>query len=446
MTTDERTTNHRRFTRRGKARKGIGWDRLLHLGTIGICLLTGLVLIPKSDASWSIPEPPMRERESKAHDFDFPSATDPDGCFQCLPNLSRRSRLLGARLERMSDSTNAHIAPRAVAAGLAWLASQQTPEGYWCAQTTLGDPDQQTAAPDVGITALALLAFIGESSTTRMGRYRSEVKKGVKWLISQQDPETRFIGPHKGPLAVRNHAMASLALTENYNDSRNPFQKNIAGRALWFLEDMLKDRNEDSAAPERFAKLNTVDLYWVMHALTAGEDVRLRSRTLGKEAALEWIDSFTNHGSGHVLFELGLSKDTTHPTTKKADATAVGLFTQILLGRKVKDLPWFPKQKEIISQSTPKRGSPFDNTDMQSWHFGTYASFQIDGEYWTHWRNALEEAIPPFQRLDKDFHGSWDPVGKEGRQASRVHSTAMMVLTLQVTYRYPRLLEATRQE
>ena len=52
----------------------------------------------------------------------------------------------------------------------------------------------------------------------------------------------------------------------------------------------------------------------------------------------------------------------------------------------------------------------------------------------------MEDAILPNQRKDGDFKGSWDPDGAWGFSGGRVYSTAMMTLSLQVYYRYSRVL------
>ena len=46
------------------------------------------------------------------------------------------------------------------------------------------------------------------------------------------------------------------------------------------------------------------------------------------------------------------------------------------------------------------------------------------------------------QRVDGDAAGSWDPDGPWGMVGGRVYSTALALLTLEVQYRYSRVVGA----
>ena len=72
---------------------------------------------------------------------------------------------------------------------------------------------------DVGVTGLALLAFLGEGSTMRGGKYRDNVRRGVKWLISQQGEDGLF-GTNATGDYIYDHAIAALAMCEAYGLSR----------------------------------------------------------------------------------------------------------------------------------------------------------------------------------------------------------------------------------
>ena len=78
---------------------------------------------------------------------------------------------------------------------------------------------------DVGITGLALLAFLGDGNTLGRGRYRDVVSRGVYWLRSQQDVDNGLIGEAIGHTFLYDHAIASLALGEAYYFSRSVLLK-----------------------------------------------------------------------------------------------------------------------------------------------------------------------------------------------------------------------------
>jgi hypothetical protein len=61
-------------------------------------------------------------------------------------------------------------------------------------------------------------------------------------------------------------------------------------------------------------------------------------------------------------------------------------------------------------------------------------------KYWEPWNKALKKAVLDSQRHDGDEKGSWDPKDAWGFPGGRVYSTALMVLCLEVYYRYGRVL------
>ena len=54
----------------------------------------------------------------------------------------------------------------------------------------------------------------------------------------------------------------------------------------------------------------------------------------------------------------------------------------------------------------------------------------------------MKKAVLASQRRDGAHEGSWDPVGPWGHSGGRVYSTALMVLCLEVYFRYSRVLGA----
>ena len=91
-------------------------------------------------------------------------------------------------------------------------------------------------AHDVGVTGLALLAFLGDGSTLRSGPYKDVVKKGVKWLKDNQDPDTGLFGTTAARDFVYDHAIAAYAMCEAYGLSRSPLLKASAQKGLDYLE------------------------------------------------------------------------------------------------------------------------------------------------------------------------------------------------------------------
>ena len=90
-------------------------------------------------------------------------------------NRAGRSRAMGGR-----GGTNRH-AESAVRAGLVWLAKAQEKDGSWNCKRWEGGGNY-----DVGMTGLALLAFLGAGYTQTKGPFKSTVAKGLAWLKANQ--------------------------------------------------------------------------------------------------------------------------------------------------------------------------------------------------------------------------------------------------------------------
>ncbi len=75
----------------------------------------------------------------------------------------------------------------AVEAGLAWLAEAQEEDGRWASPARGAG-----GGYDVAITGLALMAFHGAGYTHHKGPFQPAVAKGLAWLKSQQEPDGKF--------------------------------------------------------------------------------------------------------------------------------------------------------------------------------------------------------------------------------------------------------------
>jgi hypothetical protein len=344
--------------------------------------------------------------------------------------------------------------------GLHWLADHQAPDGSWDVDeyfinNVRGGSDctegAGIASQDVGITGLALLAFLGDGHTTRRGDYRKVVQRGIKWLSEQQDPDTGLIGDAVGHGYVYDHAIASLAMAENYYDSKNPIQRGQVQKALNFIGRARHPYGGWRYEVPSDGDSDTSITGWMIFALKAGEDAKLKVDREAYIGALQWIDSVTDDSNGRVGYigpEVGgrssrvMGANDEFSPEKGEAMTGVGLLTRIFLGQTPANEPMMNKHGDLMLRSLPEWNESDHSIDMYYWYYGTYAMYQLGGEYWKRWRKGMERAILPHQRSDGDYAGSWDPVGAWGYQGGRVYSTALMVLTLEVFYRYSPLLGA----
>lgn len=121
--------------------------------------------------------------------------------------------------------------------------------------------------------------------------------------------------------------------------------------------------------------------------------------------------------------------------------TGIGLFARLLIGEVPDERLLLVKHAELILETPPVWEPENRGCDMYYWLRATQAIHQMGEHYWDDWQEALLEAALPSQRMDGAHAGSWDPVGPWGHAGGRVYSTAAMVLCLQASYRYERVLD-----
>ena len=104
------------------------------------------------------------------------------------------------------------------------------------------------------------------------------------------------------------------------------------------------------------------------------------------------------------------------------------------------------KGAELMLKKTPKWDIDSGDIDMYYWYYATLGMFQVGGEYWKGWNAAMKGAVVDSQRTEsgRDEHGSWDAVGPWAPEGGRVYSTAVMCLSLEVYYRYGRVVGTRR--
>ena len=115
--------------------------------------------------------------------------------------------------------------------------------------------------------------------------------------------------------------------------------------------------------------------------------------------------------------------------------TAVSVICRIFTGeRRSEDA--IRKGAKLMEESPPTWSARKMN--FYYWYYGTYAMFQVGGDKWKNWNEAMQKALLPNQRQRGCEDGSWDPVAEWCLAGGRVYATAILALTLEIYYRYER--------
>ncbi len=335
---------------------------------------------------------------------------------------------------------------------LQWLRRHQDPAGFWdCdgfparCQQNLCD-GKGGALNDVGVTALATLAFLGAGSTTNVGEHRTAVRSALKWLESVQDAEDGCFGAKAGQHFLYGHALATLAMVEGCTLSRAPHLKRPAQRALDFIS-----RARNPYAAWRYACPpdgdNDVSVSgWMLFALFAGRDAGLDVDDGAIRDGLAWVRSMTDAATGRTGYHEKGSLPAREsdalerwPAERSESMTACALLLDVFDGADARSAD-VSRRADLLLARRPAWDETLGAIDYYYWYYGSYATWQLGGRAWDSWQKALLDTVVTHQRQDGDETGSWDPqVDPWGREGGRVYSTAINALCLEVYYRYDRL-------
>jgi hypothetical protein len=339
----------------------------------------------------------------------------------------------------------------ATEAGLDWLARHQSPGGNWdgdgfeemCGKNRCGGPGGPLYDP--GISGLSLLAFLGYGESPKVGVHASTVRNGLKYLKSIQDAEGCF-GSRASSRFTYNHAIATLAMAETYGMTRSPLFKSSAQNGINFITQCQNPylawrygvRPQDN---------DTSVTGWMVMALKSAVISGLEVDPAAFEGARAWMDrvtepeygraGYTARGNGPARPQELMDR---FPSDKSESTTAVAVLVRIFGGAKPGD-DMVRKGADLCLKSLPRWDEAAGTIDYYYWYYGTLAMFQVGGEHWKRWNEAMKTSILAHQRMDPTDcrHGSWDPVDPWSADGGRVYATAVNTMCLEVYYRYDRV-------
>ncbi|MBI3831176.1 MAG: hypothetical protein HY291_16780 [Planctomycetes bacterium] len=352
------------------------------------------------------------------------------------------SRTGGGRRLMVMRHGGSKATESAVDKGLDWLARHQEADGHWDTAKYGGSMNC-----DPGNTGLALLAFLGAGHTEKVGKYKETVKKAVAWIISKQDPQTGEIGKGvKEPWHQNNayyHAICGLALAEAAGMAHIPDTMKAAQLAIKHsTEDRQAGDKSDKGAwrydPKKDADCSVSG--WYVMQLKSARIAGLQVDPASFDGALKFYDEMevkdANNNSGYPGGKFRYVKG----GAVTLNTSAIGMLCNLFLGRKATELQG---GADYLVQNLPTwaahtgEGQGNHHFPMYYTYYGTLTMFQMGGDHWKRWNEALKAMLVPKQRVGGDEDGSWDPVGgDDDKFAGRVYMTAMGSLSLEVYYRY----------
>lgn len=363
---------------------------------------------------------------------------DPPPAAPINPPQPMADRVRPDRLVSVIEQGGSRETEQAVAEALEWLAYAQSPDGRWDASRWEGGREMKVLNQDrggagrnadTGISALALLAFLGAGHSHLDGGYRPQVTAGLNFLIQSQAPDGNLAGNAIDKERTYCHSMATFALAEAYALTGDQRLEPAVRRGAEYL---IRTQHRQSGAwryhPGQPGDVS--QLGWVVMALRSAELGGIavpESTWLGIERFLAQVSRGQHGGLACYMPQSPVS----------ASMTAEALYCRQVLGKPPSGRG-LDEGVQLIAADLPGRGQ----ANYYYWYYATLALHKAQrdtsasGAAWRDWNEHLKETLVASQVKEGSNHGSWSPNSLWGGYGGRVYTTAMAAMCLEVYYRF----------
>lgn len=294
---------------------------------------------------------------------------------------------------------------RAIESGLAYLKSQQNPDGSF---------GRGGYSRNVAVCSLAGLAFMSRGSTPGRGPYGEQVNRCLNFILNHVRDSGYIIAPEAashGPMY--GHGFATMFLAEAYGMSAEPTLRDKLVRAVDLIVRTQNDEGGWRYEPVRQDADLSVTICQIM-ALRAARNAGIFVSSETVDRCIDYVKRSQNPDGG-FMYQLSAPGDSRFP---RSAAGVVALYSAgVYEGEEI------DKGLNYLMQHLPQS----KQTQMEAHYFyGQYyavqAMWQAGGERWQRWYPAIHDALLARQRPD----GSWFD------QISPEYGTAMACIVLQM--------------
>jgi len=284
---------------------------------------------------------------------------------------------------------------------------------------------------ETGVSGLALLAFLGAGNTHREGEYQDNVRRGLEFLLRSQKPDGSLQGNATHFARIYCHAMAGLALAEAYGMTGDQRLREPVRRAVQYTV----DAQDPTSGGWRYVPGDPGDTSvhgWQLMFLKSAELAGIPTPQQTRNGMIRYLRSAASGKYG------GLSSYRPGERVSRP-MTAEALVCWQFLGMP-RDHPANEEAGDYILGELPGSGQP----NLYYWYYATLGMYQLGGEPWERWNEAMQRALIETQHQDGPLAGSWDTHTVWGGYGGRIYTTALATLSLEVYYRFlPLYVEAT---
>ncbi|OGF44699.1 MAG: hypothetical protein A2452_09205 [Candidatus Firestonebacteria bacterium RIFOXYC2_FULL_39_67] len=302
----------------------------------------------------------------------------------------------------------------AVNKGLEYLFKKQKSDGSW-EVLPKALPAWQATEPQIGITSLAALAFLGAGfRVDSPHKYAKTLQKAIQYIISKQGP-TGYIGGD----TMYNHCIAAIALSEALAvGGASNIKANVENATKLIISAQEVDKIEAHKGGWRYSPTSKdSDLSVSGWAVMALKDASY-SGILQPEikAALEYAAQYIIKTKG--------SYSTIDKTGTTAAGGPIAIFCLTIAGK---------SNDPLVRSMAANVSMDLSRAYYYHMYYTNLALFQMGGANWETWNKLFREYIVTKQNTD----GSFQFLGRDYEDKCGFnYTTAMGVLCLEVYYRY----------
>jgi hypothetical protein len=326
--------------------------------------------------------------------------------------------------------------------GLKWLAAHQDPAGHWSADVgfKLNSSYQITAhdQADVGVTALALMAFLAGGHVPGRGEYGLVLERGLQFVISCAGEDGYLT---RNGTRMYSHAFATLLLAEAYGMTRREDVRDALQRAINLIVTSQNESGGWRYQPFARASDMSITVCQVM-ALRAARNIGINVPYSTIEAAVAYVrrsavdEHSANYSWGGESNEPGAFRYQDDPGSRATfPLTAAGLTT--LYGAAVYEDPLIKPALGYMKSTMERFNDMWAPDSHYFFYYGHYyavqAFFMAGGADWEWYYSRMSGLLLSMQQAD----GSW-PNGETRNSAGPgpVFGTAVACIVLQIRNQY----------
>jgi hypothetical protein len=330
----------------------------------------------------------------------------------------------------------------AVAAALRWLAVAQSRDGRWSANQHGAGQEQMVLGQnrggagrnaDTGVSALALLAFLGAGYTHQGGEYRDTVESGLDFLIRSQAADGSLFGDATLYAQMYCHSMATFALAEACAMTGDHRLKPAVTKAVNYC--MAAQHPTTGGWRYRPGDMgDTSQLGWQLMALASAKQAGINVPSQTWDRGDRFLQSVRRGTYGGLA---SYRPDSPATTSMTAEALYCRLLLGEIVGRRIDESAAREASAQILA-ALPTT----ERINLYYWYYATLALHhrhpqnERSAADWNAWNDALTTTLVATQISSGSNAGSWDTNTVWGGYGGRVYTTAMAAMCLEVYYRY----------